>query len=757
MVPEGDGLMAYLRGTGLYLDDLHIPDAGHAVFVRSPVAYGTLISVDVSQTMSEPGVIAAYTAQDLALPDIPGNFRADRVSPEMACAPLARDVVRYSGEPVAVVIADSGDAAVDAASLVDIDVDQLPPVVQTREAELDQSLLFPAVGTNVVLTQRTTVGDRTNARNLASVELLLEQPRVSPTPIETLGALAIPGDDELTFWCGHQSPHRLRRELSSLLGITENALQVRVPSVGGAFGQKGPFYPEYLVIASVAMALDIPVRWVQTRSENFLSGVHGRGSTAKVRISGSHDGLFEKLEVETLANAGAYPQSGSMIPLSTHSMAPGPYRFPEVDIHTKVVVTNTVPTGPYRGAGRPEAVFTLERAIDAFAREIGLDPVEVRRRNLIRPDEMPYTSATGAVYDSGDYRHAVELLVEHIDYQARREEQQGNWENGRDPVGLAVSVFLDRTGGASIELGEYASTSVSRDGIVTVRTGASDSGQGHASVWADLAASALGLLPQRVEVMAGDTAEIPRGTGTFGSRSSQAGASSVHNTAALVHTMARDLAAELLEIGVDDLESDGAGGFQVKGDPGSSIGLAELASAAIDKGDPLFAEEYYRPGAHAFPHAAHGAFVKVALDTGVVTVLDYVAVDDCGRILDLARVEGQVHGSVVQGMGQALFESVVYDETGTLLTANLASYVIPHAADVPSIRSIHTETESPTNPLGTKGIGESGTIGAPPTIVNAVIDALSPWGVKDIRMPMSPSRVWEAIHNGDSKSDGVRG
>ena len=738
----------FLDGSGRYLEDLTVPDTVSAVFVRSPFAHARLLQVDCDEARVEPGVVSIWTATDLDLSPIPADLRTADVPTAMARPPLVRTVARYVGEPVALVLGTDRPAAVDAAELVDLEMDPLPTVVDVRFAVENDTLLFPEAGTNVAMSKRTASGDMPSDGPV-SVELDLFHPRLAPTPIEPLGFLAIPDGDTLTIWCSHQMPHRLRRELATCLGVDPEKLRIRVPDVGGAFGQKGQLNAEYVVIAAAALKLGRPVRWIQSRRENLTVGTHGRGSRTRIRMHGDHSGRIRGLEMDILADAGAYPHSSVFVPLSTHLMAPGPYRFDAVDITTTIVTTNMTPTGPYRGAGRPEAAYALERCIETFARQIDMDVAEVRRQNLVRASDMPYTTQTGAIYDGGDYAEALDLLMEKLDYATRRREQRQRRERGDMPMGIGLAVFLDRTGGSSLTLGEYGSTEVAPDGAVLVRTGSTDSGQGHWPIWRRLAAEALGVPPESVRIITSDTETVPDGTGTFGSRSSQAGASSVHRTAVEVHRQTLELASRMLEIEAADLEADGCGGFAVRGDPESGVSLAELATAAIESESPLFAEEYFRPGAQTFPHAAHGAIVTVDVESGAVAIREYVAVDDCGRILDPIVVEGQVHGSVVQGIGQAMYERFIHDEDGQPLTGSLAAYSVPHAIDIPPIVTVHTETPSPSNPLGTKGVGESGTIGAPAVIMNAITDALSPWGVTDIPFPATPMHVWTALNARD--------
>lgn len=734
----------FLVGTGEYLDDIDVPNVLHAQFVRSPLAHGDLENIDTSEARVLPGVVSVFTAEDLDLPDIPGDLRTRDVPAAMSRPPLARSRVRYAGEPLALVVADSRESAADGASLVFADIEPLAAVTDVRSAVTDDVIVFPDAGTNVAVERLTQKGAIAGELPLAA-QLDVFHPRLAPVPIEPLGMVAMPDGDRLTVWCSHQMPHRFRRELALCLNMDESQIRVKIPDVGGAFGQKGQMNAEYVVVSAAAAKLEAPVKWVQSRRENIAVGPHGRGGRTRISMRGDLDGTIKELKVRTLADAGAYPHSSAFVPLSTHLMSTGPYQFESVDISTTVVVTTMTPTGPYRGAGRPEAAYALERCIEEFARVGGLDPVGVRKKNLVRANQMPFEAPTGAIYDSGDYSEALDILVAELNYDSLREEQATRRASGGHPLGIGVAVFLDRTGGSSLSIGEYGSTEVRMDGKVVVRTGSTDSGQGHWPIWKRLAAEALELDADQVEVITGDTDLVPEGIGTFGSRSSQAGASSVARTAQEVRRQSLDLATQLLEIDPEDLIGDGHGGFVVRGSPKIKITLIELARRAEETGNPLFFEEYFVPGAQTFPHAAHGAIVEVDIESGAVLIDRYVAVDDCGRILDHDVVRGQVHGSVLQGIGQALYEGTVFDDSGQLLNGSLAAYSLPHAVDSPPITTRHTETPSPTNPLGTKGVGESGTIGAPAVIINAVVDALTPWDVSDVPMPANPMNVWRAV------------
>lgn len=720
----------FLTGRGRYLADLAGPDALHAWFVRSPIAHGRIRSIDTSEAGDLPGVVGVFTAVDLNLADIPAQTGRGPEAAGMERPVLARDTVRHVGEPVAVVVAQSARLAEDAASAVWLDIEALPAIVDPEHAANSETLLFPAAGTNRV--SHSVQGEPPQS---GTVEITVEtvSHRLVPTPIEPLGILARPADGVLEAWCGHQAPHRLRAQLAGLLDVSVDQVRVRVPDVGGAFGMKGMLFPEYPVVVALAARLDAPVVWSQTRREHMQSGTHGRGMRHRVTLHGDETGTITGARVHILADVGAYPHNGSQIPLFSRLVATGLYGIEEVEVEIEVVVTNLAPTGSYRGAGRPEAALAIERAVDAYARHIGRDPLEVRMQNLV--SDLPHRTVTGAVYDSGDYRAALNRAVELIDVPAFRSEQRSRRTEGLDPIGLGVAAFIERAGGA-VESGEYARVEVGGD-AVHVRVGSSDSGQGHHRLWTSLASSILGVGP--VVVHTGDTGEVSAGVGSFASRTTQIAGSAVVRMAEKVREDGRRLAADRLEAAVEDVEYE-AGEYRVRGAPGSGISIYELAVPT-----ELGAEEMFVPGAQTFPYGVHVAEVEVLRQTGEVKVRRIVAVDDCGTVFDPHMVEGQLLGSLAQGLGQALLEEVRYDETGQPLSASLMDYLVPTAADMPPVVSDRLTHPAPSNPLGAKGAGEAGCIGLPPAILNAVIDALWDDGVRELQLPLHPDRVWAAL------------
>jgi carbon-monoxide dehydrogenase large subunit len=730
-----------IRGDGRYIGDLSFPGMLHAAFARSIVAHGIVRSIEIGDALAVPGVEAVYTAADLDCPLIPGRLIGGPEGAGMERPPLVRERVRYLGEAVAVVLATSAAAAAEGAHMIYADVDELESVVDSRAAMSSDVLLFPGVGSNI-LDRDVLDAYRPEDEGEIRITVEAEHERVAPVSIEPLGIVVVPRRDAFEVWCSHQNPHGLKRQLQSLFAT--EGVEVHVPDVGGAFGLKGALYPEYVVAFAAARVLDRPVSWVQLRREHFLGGHHGRGQINRLELTGDRDGRIRSLRATTIADVGAYPHSGGFVPLITRLMASGPYDVQNVLVETISVVTNRAPVGPYRGAGRPEATFILERAVDEYARGIGIDPVEVRTRNLIRPDQMPYQTATGALYDGGDYRRALERALELAEAPAVLAEQQTRLAGGKDPLGLGVCLFVEQAGGSAVTIGEYARVEVSPSGAVTLFTGSTPAGQGHATTWSQVVAPHLGMDPGAVAVVAGDTSRVPLGFGSFASRSTQLGASAAANAARAVAERARRFLAEQLEAHIDDVViADGR--VMVTGAPATAVALGEVAAELSRRGEPLVEEDHFVSGAQTFPYGACVVVVEVALETGEVRIRRIAMVDDCGNRINPMLVEGQVVGGMVQGLGQALYERVIYDGRGQLLNPSLVHYDIPHASDVPPMVFDGIVTPAPSNPLGAKGVGEAGAIGLPPAIVNAVLDALRPYGVIDITMPLTPERVWTAI------------
>jgi aerobic carbon-monoxide dehydrogenase large subunit len=740
-----------VHGRGRFLTDLHVPGMLHAAFFRSYLPHGRLSGVDADQARDRPGVVAVFTAEDLDLAPIPGATGRGPDVP-MLRHPLARDRVRYVGEPIAIVVADDRYAAADGAELW-AELEELPVVADLEAALSDEVVLHPEHGSNLIASSTVGIADADDAPvGEVSVTVEVDNQRLAPSPIEPLGILCSPGDDgRLTVWCGHQAPHRLRNQLATFLGLERTAIRVVVPDVGGAFGMKGMLYPEYLVVAATALRLGRPVRWIENRSESFLGGTHGRGMRHRVTLSGDRDGRVRRARLHLQAEVGAYPHNGTQVPLFARYLAPGPYDIPDLKITTDMVVTNRAPTGSYRGAGRPEAAYAIERAMEAFARACELDPAEVRRRNFIPADRMPYRTATGALYDGGDYAAALDRALELADHDAVRAEQAERRASGGRPIGIGIGAFVERAGGA-IDSHEYAQVELAPDGTVVVRTGTSATGQGHRTAWADLLAQRWGVPVDAVRVIAGDTDQVADGIGSFASRSAQVGASAMHLASGRLQARLLQLAGDELEIAAEDLVvTDGA--VALRGYPERRITLERLHALAVERGVATTEEERFNPNAQTFPYGVHVAVVEVDPETGAIELLRVAAVDDCGNVLHPEIVEGQVVGSLMQGIAQALYEELEYGTDGQLRTTTFAEYLVPTAVEAPPIVTDRLVTPAPSNPLGVKGSGESGCIGAPPAIVNAALDALAPYGVTDLRMPLTPMHVWQAIRDAAPKRD----
>ncbi|MDH4117797.1 MAG: xanthine dehydrogenase family protein molybdopterin-binding subunit [Acidimicrobiia bacterium] len=719
-----------VTGQGAYTADLADSATVHCWFVRSPVAHGMLRGVDTEAAADAPGVLAVFTAADFDLEDVPAVLFWGKAEEYMKRPLIVRDRIRHVGEPLAIVVAETARQAEDAAELVWPDIDELDPVVDPETAAT-AAPLFDG-GSNVVMTMNTASGPEPVTEPEVSATVTVVSSKLAPVAIETNGAVAEPAGNGVRAWIGHQAPHRLKKELALLLKLDPGQVRVTVPDVGGGFGMKGRFFPEYALVAATALKMERKVSWVQTRREHFATGTHGRGMRHRVTLEGTRDGRIQRAVIDLLGDVGAYPHNGSQIPIFTRLVAAGLYDIPRMEIDVTVVVTNTAPVGSYRGAGRPEAALAIERAIDAFAREAGLDAFEVRRINLIT--DLPFKTPTGALYDSGDYRAAIDRAAELLDLPAIRREQEERRRDGRNPIGVGLGAFVERAGGA-VDSGEYAKVEVI-DGTVVVRTGSVDTGQGHHTVWEQVARSVFGDLP--VTLISKDTAEVADGVGTYASRSAQVGASAVQRVAGTVLDEAKRRASQRLEVAEEDIRYD-SGVFTVAGVPDTGVSIFDLV------GDGLEDEEMFVPGAQTFPYGAHGAVVEVCMETGEVKLLKLVAVDDCGTVLNPMIVEGQVDGSLAQGLGQAFFEEVQYDSTGQPLTASMMDYPVPHAPDFPVAVSDRFETPAPSNPLGAKGTGEAGCIGAPAAVLNAAIDALWPHGVRELQIPLRPERVWRAI------------
>lgn len=735
----------FLRGTARYVDDLVPEGALRAVFVRSMMAHARLLGLDASEALALPGVEAVLVASDLGLAPQPPS---GEVLGPFDRPVLASEEVRFVGEPIAVVLATSSAVAQDAAELVALDLDPLEVVVDPDAALAPEApVLFTEAGTNLAASFEESWNEDVLEGAEVVARLRVRMPRLAPVPMESNAVLAVPGEDPLlTLWVSTQIPFDVRNDVAEWLGLDRAAVRVVAPDVGGGFGAKLQVSPEYLVVASAAMRLGRPVAWQESRSESMVALTHGRAQVHDVEIGARRDGTVVGLRVDILADQGAYPIAAYLAP-TTRTMLPGVYAIPRVASRGRCVVTNATPVAPYRGAGRPEATLSIERAIDVLALELGMDPVEVRRRNLIPPESFPYVTATGETYDTGEYERAMDEAIRLADVpELRREQAERRARGDRFALGVGVSVYVEVTGATRKELG---SVEVGTDGSVTVRVGTSCHGQGHETAFAQVASGVLAVPMDSVRVIHSDTAAVPRGEGTYGSRSLQIAGSSVFEAAETVVGKARSLAAHLLEAAPEDVTLLPEGRLGVIGAPETSLSWRDLAVAAADPPhgfEPgLFAETRRYQKEHTFPFGAHVAVVEVDLETGDVRLVRHVAVDDCGRVLNPMLAEGQVHGGLAQGIAQALFEEVVFDEGGTPLTSNLSTYRMPSAADLPAFTTARTETPTPLNPLGAKGIGESATIGSTPAVINAAVDALAHLGVRHLDPPLAPERVWRAI------------
>jgi aerobic carbon-monoxide dehydrogenase large subunit len=718
---------ALLTGRGRYTDDVTPPGTLHAFVIRSPVAHARLVSVDVSQARAAPGVAAVFTAADLAgtgpLPRAEG-LPPGSLNPGYPI--LATGKVLWAGQPVALVVAATPELAADAAELVAVDYDELPAVTGPLEAAADGAPpLHEGTGTNVAFRKRLIAGDAGKAFDDAAhrVGQRMVSQRIAPVALEPRGVLACPGEDgRLEVRLPTQRPHGSRDWLSRILGLPPERIRVTAGDVGGAFGAKGPLYPDQVAVIAAARALGRPVKWIEERGESFLATTHGRDQVADLEMAVAADGRITAMRGTVHASFGAYftPNAPGSLLGRLGPMLPQGYRIENFDVELVGVFANTTPIGPYRGAGRPEAAYFCERLVDLAARQAGIDPAELRRRNFVPAADFPYTSCTGLTYDSGDYHAGLDLLLEKIN-AGNSHPERGRLTPDGHLLGVGIASFVEPGGvtpripGPDGTLGDQARVTVSPSGKVTVAVGTSGHGQGHETAFAQLAAELLGVAYDDVTVVFGDSNTAPFGYGTFGSRSAVAGGTAIYHAcqAALAAARRVDAPMSVAE---------------------AAARLGGITATASSGAPP----ETYASGSYA-------CVVAVDPDTGRVRVLRVIAVDDCGVVINPLLVEGQVHGAVAQGLGQALSEEMRYDEAGQPLSASLMDYAVPFAASLPPIESYLVCTPSPVNPLGVKGMGESGTIGVPPALVNAVMDALSSYGVRHLDMPLTPEKIWTAI------------
>ncbi len=726
-----------VTGTAHFVADLAPVGRCDAVFVRSFAAHGELRSLDVSGARTAVGVLGVYGASDLASVPVVPSPRAE-LPALMARPTLAGDRVRFVGEPVALIVAENRYLAEDAAALVELDIEPLE-VVCDVEAALAAGApeLYPG-HSNVALESEIGVDCADAlARSAVVIDAVVDNQRVSPMSLEARAILVEPVAGGLRVYCSHQAPHRLRDALARVLGYERSAIHVTVPFVGGAFGAKSQIYPEYLAVAAAALALGRPVRWIEDRSEAFTAGTHGRGQRTRLRLGCDEDGRFLALDADILADVGAYPDTGGFLARLTAMTMSGVYAIPALHLRLRSVVTNTTPTASYRGAGRPEAAFSIERIVDLAAERLGMDAIEIRRRNFIAEDAFPYRSPTGVIYDSGRYESALDTALSCVDLGALRAEQRRRRVEGAPRLlGIGVATWIERSGGEA-DSTEYAEVSLSETGELIARIGTATQGQGHQIAFAQVVAEATGVDPSAVSVRIGDTNEVPEGTGSFASRSMQVGGTSAYLAARELMDRAEVVAAELVGGEPGQLRRE-AGRFI--GPTGEAVSLAEIGQ----KHGPLRCEHRFA-SPQAFPFGCYLAVVEVERESGDVAVRRLVAVDDVGVVVNPMLVEGQIVGSIAQGLGQALYEQARYDEYGNPVTATLLDYHVPTVAEMPPIVLCSHVTPNPNVPLGTKGAGESGTIGTPPAVANALFDALADYDTSGLGMPFTSARVWACL------------
>jgi len=743
----------FLTTGGVYVDDLDeelLAGAAHVAYARSAVAHGTITSIDVEGAKDMPGVIGVFTAADLELQPVPSQF-----NPTVARTLLASDKVRFVGEPVVAIVAETLAQATDAAEMVFVDVDFLPAHVDIEGSLASDSLIYDAAGSNGVF-DTTAIGmpDNTPAEEyFADCEVtatgrFLNQ-RVAPCPLEVRGSAAAWVDGRLFQWLSTQHAQGVKGPIAAANGVDDDVVRVIAPDVGGAFGAKIGTYAEEMLLGVLATAIGRPVRWRETRSESMMAMGHGRGQLQYATIGGTRDGRVTHFQLHLLQDCGAFADVGTVLPMAFgRPMAAGVYDIANIEVRATSVVTNTTPTVPYRGAGRPEATAAVERAMDLFAAEVGLDPAEVRRINLIPKFMDKHTTSIGQTYDVGAYEESLDKALEAAGYAELRAEQAARRESNADKqLGIGVSVYVEITGGVD-PMGEAAKIEVNDDGSATVYTGTSPHGQGHDTSWSMIASDQTGIPMDRITLVWGDTDLVPTGGGTMGSRSLQQGGVAVNQASIELVEKAQKLAAQLLEADEADVVLDkDTGAFHVAGTPAVSKTWADLAVAAKGQDDDLTIDTRFDAGHATFPFGAHIAVVEVDTGTGQVRHLRQIACDDAGRVVNPMLLDGQIHGGIAQGSAQALLEEVRYDEDGNPVTSNLADYGMISAAELPTFEVVHMETPTFVNPLGVKGIGESGTIGSTPAVQSAVVDAVSHLGIRHIDMPATAEKMWRAIQD----------
>jgi aerobic carbon-monoxide dehydrogenase large subunit len=748
-----------LIGKGCFVDDINLPGILHMVVLRSPYAHAKIRSIDTRAAKAIKGVVTVVTGPELPERlniNAPIAFPGQKIPPHPV---LARGAVHAPGTPVAAVIAESRAIAQDACNAIDVEYEPLPSV-QNAEAALKPGapLAREELDSNTcyVATKKGGDVDKAFAQADHIVRMHIASPRQVALAMEPRGIVASPDPMGriLTVWLSTQGPHRVRADLADTLGIPENKIHLIAPDVGGGFGSKGPLYREYVLASHLALNLRKPMKWIATRSDDIVTTIQGRDQAMTAELALKKDGTMLGLKVRVVANLGGYLQSSTAgPPQRMMAMAPGCYQIQNCHVEVVGVFTNTVPTGPYRGAGRPESVLNIERLVDKAAKDLGIDRLELRRKNFIRPEQFPYKTGVGMEYDSGNYFKSLDEAVKISNYQELLRQRDQRRAKG-EIVGVGISTFVEPSGGAGFESGTVR---IERSGDVTVLTGSSAHGQGHETVWAQIAADLMKTSMDRVTVLHGDTFVSQQGTGTFGSRSAVVGGGALAVAAQRVIEKAKRIAAYLMEAAVEDIVQND-GGFAVAGVPEKKVTWRQIAAAAyggrLPRGMEVGLQEtcFFDPRREAWGFGAHVCMVSIDRETGKPTIEKLVLVDDCGVIVNPMIVEGQIHGGVAQGLGEALREEMLYGEDGQVLTGTLMNYAVMRASDMPELTLGETVTPNPFHPLGVKGVGEAGTNGAPPAIANAVMDALAPLGIDHIDMPYTAPKLWQTIRNVEGKN-----
>jgi len=748
-----------ITGRGCYVDDIQLPGMAHLGFQRSPYPHAKILSIDVAKAKAMPGVEAVITGNDLS---DRLNLSSSQMLPNMKTPPhpvLARGAVHCVGVPVAAVVAKTRAQAEDAANAVEVEYEPLPSVSNAEDAlkpgaplareEIDSNICYTLTKNGGNVEKAFAEADHIFTMHIAS-------PRQVALAMEPRGIVASADlfGKTLSVWLSTQGPHRARAEIANVLGFPEHKIHLIAPDVGGGFGSKGPVYREDIVACYLALQIRKPIKWVATRSEDFLTTIQGRDQAMTSEMALRKDGKILGLKVKVVANLGAYLHSSTAGPPQRMlGMACGSYQIQDVRVEIVAVFTNTCPTGPYRGAGRPESVLNIERLLDKASAVLGMDRLEIRRKNFIRPDQFPYTTGTGVEYDSGDYEKPLREALKMSDYDNLLRQRDERRKRG-ELVGVVFSTFVEPSGGAGFESGTVR---VERTGEITVLTGSSSHGQGHETSWAQIAAELMKTSPDDVTILHGDTHVSQQGTGTFGSRSAVVGGGALAIEAQRVIEKAKRIAAHLVEAAPEDVvQADG--GFAVKGVPEKKISWRQIAAAAysgrLPKGMEIGLQEtvFFDPKREAWGFGTHVAFVSIDRDTGRLTIEKLVLVDDCGVVINPMIVEGQIHGGVAQGLGEAQREQMLYDGDGQVQTGTFMNYAIMRAGDMPQMVLGETITPNPFSPIGVKGVGECGTNGAPPSVANAVMDALSPLGIEHIDMPYTAPKLWQAIRTAEGRT-----